>query len=109
MHRVQLGVCGGRCWHNWWALVSERHAARPLRHCWPPGRAGCLHWGSLTGLGLALTLCSVLALAERVRLQHVLAAGTPVGEQTGLWDGTRPGLWDPSMAEHPGKKRRAGG
>lgn len=34
---------------------------------------------------LALTLCRVLALAERVSFQHVLAAGTPVGEQRGLW------------------------
>lgn len=36
--------------------------------------------------GLVLTLCRVLALAERVSIQHVLAAGTPVGEQKGLWD-----------------------
>lgn len=56
-------------------------AAFPAR-CRPPSWA----WRSLVWLPppeLALTLCRVLALAERVSFQHVLAAGTPVGEQRG--------------------------
>ena len=101
-------VCGGRCW---WALVSQHHAVCPAGHCWPPSRAGHQHRGCSEGLGLALTLRGVLALAERVRLQHVLAAGTPGGEQTGLWGGVCPALWDPSVAEQPGRRGtgRAGG
>lgn len=34
-------------------------------------------------LGLVLTFCCILALAEHIRLQHVLAPGTPVGGWTG--------------------------
>lgn len=53
--------------------------------------------GRLSLPGLVLTLCRVLALAERVSFQHVLAAGTPAGEQRGLWL-THPRLRDASVA-----------
>lgn len=33
---------------------------------------------------LVLTLCCVLALAEHIGLQHVLAPGTPAGQWMGL-------------------------
>lgn len=64
--------------------------------CHPPSwpllapRQSWLGGGSSEGLGLELTLCGVLALAEWVRLQHVLAAGTPGGGQRGLWGGICP-------------------
>lgn len=52
---------------------------------------------------LALTLCRFLALAELVSFQHVLAAGTPVGEQRGLW------LSHPRQCIKKGDKERVGG
>lgn len=103
--------CGRWCCCSWWHWFLST-VPPTLLGIAVPGRAGCRPWSSLLGLELVLTLCGVLALAARVRLQHVLAAGTSVGEQTGLWGRTCPGLWDTSVAVQPGGEKgdqRAGG
>lgn len=93
---------------------GQHGAASPRRGHWfpsavPPALLGMALPGHswLPSPGLALTLCRVLALAERVSLQHVLAAGTPVGEQRELWLSHRR-LWDFSVAMQPGRETRKG-